>query len=232
MLVGLVVVLAGLVVGLAVGGPFLGHDGRPVVAVAGVAGVGAGALWVSKGWAGAGSKLRLSAAGIALVVGVCFSVGTLSSPVLLDGKVYLSTSKEARSYALIQQMRTDLLMLADADRYLTYDAAEAGAHYEEYAVVTAQLEALSSQYSLLDDASRVPDEAFLPVVEQTKSAAWWAYQAVTAKTATLTESDSGLEADLTADRASYAEAVVSAGSQLKDLAATLGLPLSVMGPTE
>lgn len=232
-LAGFTVTLAGLFVGLAVGGPVLGHEGRPLVALGGAAAFGAGALWASKGWAGAGRRLRMFAAVVSLLLGASFTVGTLTNPVVVDGQVYLSTSAEARSYRLLQQIRTDLLRLADADRYLTFNAAQAGAHFSEYGPLLAELTALSDKYARLgDDPASLPDPRFADVVQYTTAASFWAARAVESKVQVIEADNARSRSDLASHRASYAEAVIGAGEQLLALSGQLNLPLTQIGPTE
>jgi hypothetical protein len=230
---GAVLVFVSLAVGLAVGGPVLGHPGRPVVALAGTAGVGAGGLWVAKAWPGAGRRLRAVTAVLAGLLCVTFTVGTLSDPVVVDGRVYLSTSPQARSMTLMQQIRLDLLALADADRYLTYDAAQAGAHHTEYPVLRDRLLEMSARYAAMaEDPSSWPAPGFGPVLESTTSAAYWAAQAVDSKMAVLDAGSARAAQELDARRGAYAQAVILAGQQLRALAAELDLPLTQTGPVE
>lgn len=230
---GCVLLFASLAVGLAVGGPVLGHPGRPIVALGGAAGVGVAALWVTKAWAGARRVLRAVTAVVTALLCVTFTVGTVADPVVVDGRVYLSTSPQARSVTLMGQIRTDLLALADADRYLTYDAAQAGAHYQEYAHVRDRLLEMSARYAqATEDPSAWPDPKFGPVLESAAAASFWAAQAVESKLEVIDAGSARAQQELTARRAAYAEAVILAGQQLQALSAELGLPLTQMGPVE
>lgn len=230
---GLTMALAGLAGGLALGGPVLGHAGRPMIALAGIATLGVGGLWAAKGWTGAARRARAITAALALVLGASFAVGTLTNPVVVHGQVYLSTSTEARSFRLLQEIRADLLDLASADEYLTFNAAQAGAHYDEYATVLSNLEGLSDQYArLADDPGALPDPRFTTLVNQTTSAAYWASRSVASKVEVIKASNAKSQADLATHRAAYAESVILAGEQLRLLAADLNLPLTQMGPTE
>lgn len=230
---GLILALAGLFVGLAVGGPVLGHPGRPVPALAGAAAFGAGALWASRGWAAAGRKTRMTAAVLTLAIGSSFTVGTLTNPVVVDGTVYLSTSTQARSYRLIQDIRTDLLFLAQADAYLTFNAAQAGAHFGEYAPLTDAMLTMSETYArLAEQPERLPDPRFAGVVNQVTAAAFWGAKAMTSKTEVIEADNARSQADLAGHRASYAESVLAAGDTLRAVAAELNLPITQMGPTE
>lgn len=230
---GALAIFASLAVAVAVGGPVLGHPGRPVVALAGAAGAGAGVLWFTKGWRGAGRRLRaLTAASCALLCAT-FTVGVISDPVVIDGQVYLATSREARSVELMRQIRVDLLALAEADRYLTYDPAQAGAHYAEYAGVRDRLLEMSSRYaSLSEDPGAWPDPRFADVLEHTTAASFWAAQAMESKLEVIDAGSARSTQELGTRRAAYAEAVIQAGADLQGLAAELDLPLTQMGPVE
>lgn len=229
---GSVLALAGLSVGLAVGGPVLGHQGRPVVALAGAATLGVGALWGGKGWRSAARRGRWIMLVLTTLLGASFTVGTLTNPVVVDGQVFLSTSAEARSYRLMQDIRSDLLELAAADEYLTFDAAQAGAYYDAYPGLLDRMTELSNKYAILTESQDLPDERFSTVVEQTTSAAYWATRAVQSKIEIIEADSARSQADLDTRRASYAEALLSAGESLRTLSADLSLPLTQMGPTE
>lgn len=230
---GLLIAVVSLCTGLAIGAPVLGHDGQPVAALAGLAGLGAGALWAGKGWSKAARKTRVTVAATALLLGASFTVGTLTNPVVVDGHVFLSTSVEARSYRLLQEMRTDLLALAEADTYLTYDAAQAGAHYTEYAGQLDTLELLSAKYArMAGDPGVLPDPLFAEVVNQTTASAYWAARAMESKIEVVKADNAKSQADLATHRASYATAVIASGDLLRLLSIELDLPLTQMGPTE
>lgn len=231
-LLGSVLMLASLMIGLAVGGPVLGHEGRPEVALGAVAVFGASAFWLAKGWAGAARRTRWVAVALTLVIGASFTVGTLTNPVVVDGQVYLATSDEARSYRLIQQIRTDLLELAAADEYLTYNPAQAGAHFDKYPALLDRLNELSAKYATTGESQDMPDPRFATVIGHTTSAAYWSSRAVESKLEVIKADNARSQAALASNRASYAEAVILAGESLRELSVELDLPLTQMGPTE
>lgn len=233
LLLGLSVAVGSVCVGVGVGGPVLGHSGRPLVALAGAAGLGIGLLLVGKGWRAGGRHLRVVASALALLLASSFVVGVLTNPVVVDGQVFLSTSVKARSFRLIQDVRSDLLELADYDRYLTYDEADAGAHFDEYEPLTDRLKVMSEKYATMTESvDALPDERFAPVIEQAKAASYWAYRATLSKVETLEADNAKSEADLADARSSFASSLLASGQALQSVATSLNLPLTSMGPHE
>lgn len=230
---GAVLALGGLFAAVLWGTDVVGWGGDKLVLVGGAAAVAFGVNWVAKGWSDAGRVLRWVAAGVSLALGASFVAGALSDPVVIDGKVVLSTSKTAKAHDLMQGMRKDLLWLAAVDEYLTFDAAAAGAHHAEYAPLLKQLEVMSSAYSTTgENREDLPAPELATAVEHMTSAAYWAGRAVASKMETITADNAKSQQELSAQRASYAEQVVLGGEALRQAAVELNIPLSDLGPTE
>lgn len=232
-IVGLLLALVSACVGLAVGAPVLGHEGRPIVAIAGAAGAGMGGFLAQKGWRNSHRRASLVMAIVCLLLGSAFTVGTLTNPVVIDGEVFLSTSSTAKSFALAEEVRTDLLFLADADRYLTYNAAQAGARHREYPVLLEKLEEMSTKYTFLGESpADLPDELFVDVIERMTASSYWGARAVQSKMETIEEDNAKSQSSLIANRGLFAESVIGAGESLRGAVFELDLPLEQMGTRE
>jgi hypothetical protein len=226
-------VLAGVCVGVGAGLPVLTHPFRATPTVWAAAAVLAAAAVAARSWGSARRRLRRFAVVIVALLLGALLVGVLTNPVVVGGHVYLSTSRQARDYRQLISIRNDLYTVADTDRYLTYDDADAGAHFNEYPTVTAQLEAMSNHYVLLSESpQQLPDARFEQTITDTKAAVYWAFEAMTLKQQLLTQEDTQTEADLATDRAEFAQALLAAGHDLNLLASELDLPLSSTGPHE
>lgn len=231
--IGLVGALVAGCVGLAVGAPVLEHEGRPLIALLGAAGVGGGGLLTLKGWGGAGKRLSWGLLVGCLLLGVSFTVGTVTNPVVIDGKVVLATSPTAQSFKLAQDIREDLLWLADVDDYLMFNPAQAGSRVGEYPALLEKTQELTTEYSFMTESlDRLPADEFMPLVQEVTSAAYWANRAVESKVETIEANNARSQADLASHRAVYGEALLQSGQTLREVATALELPWEQMGPQE
>lgn len=220
----LATVVLAVVVGLGWGAPVLGHPQRwELLAGSGVA-LLLSAWALTRSWGQVPQRGRRAGAGVALVLCAAFGIGVATNPVVVDGRVFLSTSVEAKQFRLMQQVHEDLLRMRQLDVYLTYSAADAGAHYNEYGPAMEELGELSNRYARMSTQD-LPDPRFADTVDATKSAAYWAQQAMEAKVSLLTQDDARTAANVTSFRADFAEQFVAAGRALSFLSADLNIPL-------
>lgn len=230
--------------------------GTPAAAVAAMAGAGAGlpvltgtwdwywvgggavtaavcALVASRGWASAGPKLRIAVPATVTVLAVAFAVGLASGPVVVDGKVYVSTSSTARSAKLADQIRTDLYTLVAFDDLLAASQADARAAIGRYVPATVELDQMNARYAAMA-AGDLPDPSFAGPIEKLKTAAYWGGKAMTVKRELIDQDDAKKSADLDSWRATYASEVLSGGEQLTAVTTELGIPFTLRkeGPHE
>lgn len=176
-----------------------------------------GLAWLAW-WASAWVPRRTMIAGfvLAAVLVGSYAVG-MRTQVIIDGRPYLSTSSEARSYRMAIQMRDDLYAMVEHDRLLEFDSPEAKANFDRYAPATEELLDLNRRYTSLTD-SELPGPEFVAVRDHLKSAAFFGSQAMEAKGALTIQNDAALAAQVDANRATFAQEILTAGSVLREAA--------------
>jgi hypothetical protein len=220
-------VFLSLAVALGAGAPVLDHDAHAGYLIGGLVGAAACGWVLSRGWPGAVRTVRWATSTVVALLTVCFALGVLTNPVVVDGRVFLATSPEAQQYRLMNQVYADLLRLRQIDVYLDYDAAEAGARHNEYPPIVAEIGAMSARYATytLED---LPDPRFVDTITAMKSATYFAHKGLETKTALLNQPDSKLEADVEVYRADFAEQYLQAGRALNFLSADLNIPYTTL----
>ena len=211
--------------GFGVGAPVLGHSFRWAPLAEGTAGLLIAGAVASRGWAHTRTRIRTAMVLVMTLVMIAFAWGAVSNTLVVHGKVFLSTSPQARDYQLLQRIRADLDRLQSLDVYLTYSDADAGAHYNDYQPAQDELTAMTNRYASYT-GSALPDQHFAQVVADVKSAAYWASKAMAAKINYLNQSDAASSDQVTTFRTNFAQSWQAAGHDLQFLPSDLGLPFN------
>ena len=188
----------------------------------GVAAVTAsGTLALRRGWNRSPNKIRVPGVVFVVLASAALIVGVLSDPVVIDGRVYSSTSMEARSVRLAEEMSADLERMAVLDELLVADLATARSQVSLYEPAVAELVKMSDKWANRTD---VPDPAFAGVVDGLKTTAYWQAEAMTSKAALIEEADDRTETDLETQRATFTNNWIAVSQQLNEVGIALGIP--------
>lgn len=181
---------------------------------------------VSAGNARARTSRRAARAALAAALAVVALFGWgLRSSVVIDGKVYASTSETAKAYRLSQRILADLYRMSDLAALLDLPAADARARFDDYEPAQAELERMRDRYAAVGEA-QLPSAQFAPVVDHMKAAAHYAAEAFDRKQKLLTESDVRLEQELGTIEAQMLADVTAAGAALTRAAGLYGFQLN------
>lgn len=222
-------VLAAIGAGL----PVLGHTADWLYLGAGAAGAAAGAYLVWIGFGATSLRLRAACATLSVLVVTAFVAGLVADPVLIDGRVLVATSKEARSTKLADGVYQDLRRMARLDDLLIAPIEDARANVSLYEPATNELAEMSVEYKRIP-ASDLPDPSFAVVISQMKVAAYWGSKAMATKTQLIEQDDAKASSDLETQRATFTNNWMTAAASLKQVAAALDIPYTtdLEGPHE
>lgn len=193
----------------------------------------AGFYLVAVSWENSPPKIRISGTGIGLLLVAAVLAGVAGDPVVVDGKVLLSTSSRAQAAKLSDEIYKDLVRMQNLDQMLVADMATARADVAEYKPAIAEALALNKKYEEKSTDS-LPDPLFEPIIKATQAAANWEAEALSAKLELINAESNGAAATLERNRVTFYEQWAAAGKQLGSLAAALDIPASrsLEGPHE
>lgn len=182
--------------------------------------------WAWRGWGriggGRGRWLVAGAAGLVCVFTVWGSIST----VVINGRPYLVFSQEAQVYATSQELFADLQYIAQVDEtLLTVDAVTARSRFDQYTPARDRLLGIASKWTDALAEGSLPADALRGPADATRSAAYWAAQAVDAKNQWVVSSDAKLEATVASYRTTVVQSFTAAGQQLREAAALFGIEL-------
>jgi hypothetical protein len=230
---GVTLAVLGLMLGVSLGLPVLGRDWDFAFAGVGTLALLFGGYWAYTGWVHTPAKARFITSVIGGLLAAAFCVGVASEPVVIDGKVLLSTSKEAKSVRLADDVYTDLRRAAELDDLLAAPIADARANVSRYKPAVKELTTMSTKYAGLSKGD-LPDPSFGPVIESMKTSAYWASKAMETKAALIEQENARGEADLETQRATFTDNWFTTAKTLKQVTDALGVPMSteMEGPHE
>lgn len=230
-LISAVVVLAFMAT-VGFGGPVLGHGWNLARLALGTLVVAAVSVVAIRESHEASGRARMITGAVSLLLGVVFVAGAATS-VVIKGHVYPSTSKTAKAYHLSHKMYDDLQTMARLDTLLSYEQADARAHYDEYDEAIKTFESINVRWALLDLAT-LPSPQFAEPVLHLKVASRSGAEAMKAKQNLIAEHDARLAATMASYRATFVQHFLQAGPQLGQLSTLYGFSLvpDETGPVE
>lgn len=209
--VGVLAAPAGLVTaGVASGaGSLHPFDGRLLAG-----GIVAALLGALLGWRGRQAVRAWPRRGATVLVTlavVAFGVGVAATPVVVGGRVQLSTSTTARAYDLAMQMRTDLYRISALDRLAAYGQEDARVHVDEYPGAIAELQSMNARYAGAQGGVVSPQ--FADAIGHLRTAAYWESKALDSKSQLVTQTDDKLTADVASYRnTAWTESLIAANT--------------------
>lgn len=198
------------------GAPLLGRPWNTQGLLPLVAGGGVG-WWTFTTWrgsAGIGFWRAVGAVAGSLVLVAAFGWGVANS-VEVDGKIFLRGSPQAQRYELAKELAENVSLYLEADELLGLDAAALQARVRELEPMGVLLQAQSDRWTLYDLA-KTPDDGLVPLVENSKAAAFFGAKAIEIKGNMVGVSDERLAAELDALRLRFIEqgTVLAAGLEV------------------
>ena len=144
--------------------------------------------------------------------------------VVIDNTAYPQWSTEAQIDSYSRELYADMLRIAQADELLAQDAVTARVRFDEYRPVHDEMLAISAKW---DErlSGGLPTEQLAGIVDNTRAAAYWAADGLTAKEEWVITSDAQLAARVTQRREEVTSLVLSAGAALRELTALYGITL-------
>lgn len=144
--------------------------------------------------------------------------------VVIDSTAYPQWSTEAQIDSYSRELYADMLRIAQADELLAQDAVTARVRFDEYRPVHDEMLAISAKW---DErlSGGLPTEQLAGIVDNTRAAAYWAADGLTAKEEWVITSDAQLAARVTQRREEVTSLVLSAGAALRELTALYGITL-------
>ena len=229
-LIGLAVLVAGWLIAAAwVGAPLIGRPWSPwgLVPLAGAALAGI-AIRSKLAVRERGPRwARAMAIGCALLLLAAFGYG-LNHSVVIRGHVYLSTSREARSHHLVEDLQADRAVFTQIDSLLALDPSTARTRYLELKPAQLKMEAIAARWNQTE-AGDLPDGRFMPAVEHVRAAAYFGGMALERKQSLLGVQDSQVGAELDQYRGALVSNALSLTTELRPLARRYGISGPHMG---
>lgn len=201
---------------------------NPAVAAAGAAGTAVLVLAAVHAWrTAAPSRRRTATAAVALFAFAALAAGALSDPVVVDGRVALSTSATSQQVRYIEGLRDDMYSLRDDDARLGAPEAEAWADRRTLAEGKNRATAVAEKYQAVLSGDGPPAGELADPTRRTMAAAYTLVKAYEAKEALTKEDAPALRDDLAGRRAQFADELSAASASLTEAVRALNLPVQL-----
>lgn len=206
------------------GAPIVGRTWQPAGLVPAVVAWGVG-WFVWEKWRNSkkvGALVAVACLFIPITLLGTFAWGVASS-VQVDGKLYLATSQTAKAYNLLEEIEENREVFIEVDELIKLDPGAAQARFTEYDPLRKKIQAYSDKWSLYD-VDGLPSGDFLAVLENARSANYFAGLALESKKTLISAQDERVAAELQAAGLAFEQSAVAMAGSMGTVASNYGFP--------
>ena len=169
-------------------------------------------------------KNKITVEGVILVLVLSFTIGAFNS-VVVNGRVYLSTSEVAKVHGVTTDMWDDLRILASAESLLLSVGAESRAFYPEMEERSKELGKISVKWAKISQQGSLPAPGLVEAASQLATSADWGSRALIRKAQNIVEPDPKAEADVAEWIGLYQQSGSAAGETVSRVSQIYGIKL-------